>query len=145
MGGVNRSHDGFKWTLKAAENETIRSTRGPSHVTTPSPRRLLGTHLRICTRGWRFFVISAAACLVLVIASSPRGLPQPPTIQMQGAQRFAHTASRWQQGSPFIFSVFMRKETARPQLDEDVISGHMEKKAWSVCGSTITASLPFAM
>lgn len=72
------------------------------HASPPPPDcRRVGTHLRICTRGWRFFVISAAAYLVLVIASSPRALPQPPTGWHPNSRReIRHTDPQIRAGIP---------------------------------------------
>lgn len=90
-------------------------------------------------------MISAAAYLVLVIASSPRGEPQPPTGMASkdstGAE-IRHTASRRRQ-EPLLSAPFAG--VSRPRVRNKMfISGHV-KKAWSIYGSTITASLPFAM
>lgn len=83
------------------------------------------------------------------IASSPRGVPQPPTgmaSKDSGSAQIRHTACRWQQESPVLCGA-----------DEEIYVHGFKKnthtqcyfksceKAWSLYGSTVTASLPFAM
>lgn len=91
------------------------------------------THLRICTQGWRFFSISAAAYFALVIASSPRALPQPPAgwhPNSMGAQ-IRHTEPRQRQ-QKLRRALFGLSRPARDFffLFYNVILGHVEK-AWS--------------
>lgn len=96
--GVEGWNNGLKLTQKAAETKPVCRIRGDqmyfilpfTHTQTNKQTRchvVVVTHLRICTRGWRFFVTWAAAYLVLVIASSPRGVPQPPTRMASKSKR----------------------------------------------------------
>lgn len=108
--------------------------------------RLVRTHLRICTRGWRFFVISAAAYLLLVIASSPRGVPQPLTgmaFKIQVVQRFDIQPPDDSRNHSSLFC-FFNEDFYVHGSEKNVISGHIKKHGTSN-RSTITASLPFAM